>query len=562
MSMASRTHLLRRGGASIETSARWLLVEAIAGAVPFGSRMTVSTLDSDQALSLLDREGLPVRLIRLPPGPSELRFPDDGASGAEVVRIAEAGPLTAAMIIGRNATVRVLRDPGRVLMSMRTALSLVIKGEFREVARRFTARGGGIDIADVASKVEPRAAPRVRGTPSRWPLSVVYRTPDLDLAGAQISLFELAAGLTKQDRVRATVWADRDGPLRADYDAAGIDVVVRPTRSLFAGNVADYRAAVEAETAVLRTLDPDLVHANTIQTFSVLEAATTIDVASLWNLRESANWQNCIDDLPPAVRAHAMSGFGFAQHIIFVSEASRRGWRDRLPADARVDVVPNALNPARFDAKDQAAARMTARARLGIAPGDISVVCVGTLCARKGQGDLLDAAQRLPTQSHDRCRIDFVGDTGDGYGRAIDRDMRKTKGLPARIRHLPATEQIADHYSAADVFVCCSRSESYPRTILEAMAHGLAIVTTGVDGISEQITDGASGLVYAPGDTGQLAAMLERLIADETVRESLARGAGKAFSELPSFEAMLEAYADVYRQMCQVPDPATAEQPS
>ena len=559
VSMASSVHVLHRGGASIETTALWVLVKA--GAVPFGSRLTVSTPNGDQSLPLLDKEGLPVSLIRLSTGPSQLRFPTDGATGHDVVRITEAGPMTAAMIIGSNAALRVLRDPGRLFTSMRTAFSLVLKGEFREVVRRFAYRGGGIEIANIAAGFEPRTIPRLRVTPSRWPLSVVYRTPDLDLAGAQISLFELASGLAKQDLVRATVWADRDGPLRANYNSAGIELVVRPTRSLIAGNLPDYRSAVEAETEFLRTLEPDLVHANTIQTFSALEAATTIGVASVWNLRESANWQNCIDDLPPAVRARAMSSFGFAQHTVFVSEASCRGWRACLPADASVSVVPNALNPTRFDTNDRVATRIAARARLGIVPGNISVVCVGTLCARKGQGDLLDAAQRLPANIHDRCRIDFVGDTGDHYGRTIERDIRKTKGSPAHIRHFPATGQIADHYSAADIFVCCSRSESYPRTILEAMAHGLAIITTGVDGISEQITDGASGLVYAPGATEQLGAMLQRLVIDETARGSLASGAGKAFSDLPRFGAMLDAYADVYREVCHVPDPTLLERP-
>ena len=57
---------------------------------------------------------------------------------------------------------------------------------------------------------------------------------------------------------------------------------------------------------------------------------------------------------------------------------------------------------------------------------------------------------------------------------------------------LPETAEPGRFYQAADVFVCTSRVESFPRVTLEAMAHGLPIVTTPVFGIREQVRPGTS----------------------------------------------------------------------
>ena len=69
---------------------------------------------------------------------------------------------------------------------------------------------------------------------------------------------------------------------------------------------------------------------------------------------------------------------------------------------------------------------------------------------------------------------------------------------------LPETGEIHDFYRLADIFVCTSFEESFPRVLLESAAHRLPIVSTNVNGIAEMLAPDEAWLV-PPGDRYQLA---------------------------------------------------------
>ena len=101
---------------------------------------------------------------------------------------------------------------------------------------------------------------------------------------------------------------------------------------------------------------------------------------------------------------------------------------------------------------------------------------------------------------------------------------------------------------AADVFVCTSRIESYPRVTLEAMASGLPIISTHVFGLAEQLVDGVNALFYSPGDIPGLATALERLLADDRQRAALAGESSTVLASLKTFEEMVDDYEETFRE--------------
>lgn len=74
----------------------------------------------------------------------------------------------------------------------------------------------------------------------------------------------------------------------------------------------------------------------------------------------------------------------------------------------------------------------------------------------------------------------------------------------------------------ADIAVHCSRTtEPFGQVIVEAMAAGCAVIAAAAGGPLEIVTDGVDGLLVDPTDTAELAAALDRLIDDQSLRTEL-----------------------------------------
>ena len=84
-------------------------------------------------------------------------------------------------------------------------------------------------------------------------------------------------------------------------------------------------------------------------------------------------------------------------------------------------------------------------------------------------------------------------------------------------------------YATANVFVLPSHDEGLSLALLEAMAHGLAIVATPVGAHAEVIDNGKNGLLVPPGDGAALAAALRQIITDKALRRRLGQAARDSF---------------------------------
>jgi glycosyltransferase involved in cell wall biosynthesis len=109
--------------------------------------------------------------------------------------------------------------------------------------------------------------------------------------------------------------------------------------------------------------------------------------------------------------------------------------------------------------------------------------------------------------------------TDDAYLRNIRRLVRRTH-LVEHVCICPSITdaQLADCYSACDVFVLPSRQETSPLAILEAMYAGLPIIATRVGGIPELVPDGVRGYLVEPARPDRLAEKLGSLLRDDAAR--------------------------------------------
>jgi glycosyltransferase involved in cell wall biosynthesis len=93
-----------------------------------------------------------------------------------------------------------------------------------------------------------------------------------------------------------------------------------------------------------------------------------------------------------------------------------------------------------------------------------------------------------------------------------------------------------------------SRAEGLPNVLLEAMAHGKAVVTTPVGGIPTVVEDGKTGLLVPTDDPVALREALERLLADADLRRRLGEAARQRVIEYCSWDRVTDQTLAVYAQ--------------
>ena len=199
-----------------------------------------------------------------------------------------------------------------------------------------------------------------------------------------------------------------------------------------------------------------------------------------------------------------------------------------LPS-ANVKVIPNGIDPLRFKGEGK-------RTR--------KILVVSRMFKRKGIQHLLEAVDGL-NLDHE---IHIVG---DGPYLSDLKRMAKGLGLSPRIRfygHLEnSSEQLIQLFETSSIFVFPSMSENFPMVLLEAMAAGLAIVTTRGTGCQEAV--GESARLIDPGDVRGLRATVIELTSDPDLCRSLGRSARQRLEENFSWDTVAAKYVNVYERI-------------
>lgn len=156
-------------------------------------------------------------------------------------------------------------------------------------------------------------------------------------------------------------------------------------------------------------------------------------------------------------------------------------------------------------------------------PQDVPVVLfAGRLMWKKGLGAFVQAAKAL----HNKARFVVAG-----YAEASSPDNVPVTQLEAwasagLIEWLGKRDDMPDVFANSNV-VCLPSTygEGVPKVLIEAAASGRAIVTTDTPGCRDIVQDGVNGLLVPPGDDDALIRAIERLCADDELRQRMgARG--------------------------------------
>ena len=119
----------------------------------------------------------------------------------------------------------------------------------------------------------------------------------------------------------------------------------------------------------------------------------------------------------------------------------------------------------------------------------------------------------------------------------------------ARIRFVPYEKdpaKVPQFYQAADMYLHAAYADTFPNTVLEALACGTPAVATSVGGIPEQIEDGETGFLTPPRDAEAMAARIEQLLADGALRQRMGAKAAEVARERFSLDRQVDEYLSFF----------------
>jgi len=388
-------------------------------------------------------------------------------------------------------------------------------------------------------------------------MKVLYLNHTAQISGAEHALLALLKRLP--DDIDPAV-ACAEGPLAHEVRELGIPVMpvggtsgslkLHPVYTPRA--MSDVAASAFALTRLARRFGADLVHANSIRAGVIAVLGRRIGVSPVA--------VHLHDNLPPGLLSSASLGaIAHADGMLACSEYVL-GQLRAAPRPEVVRVVHNPVDTTRFDS--DRIDRESARAALGLEPGQVALGMVAQVTPWKGQDDAVRMLSLLRGQ-HPGLRLLLVGSpkfVGRGtrydnlaFARSLEALIR-SEGVHDEVIQLGEREDIPEILRALDVFLAPSWEEPFPLAVIEAMAMRVPIVATVHGGLPE-IVNADNGVLLPPRRPDRWAEAVGRLIRDPERREAMgARARETVVQELDAprwamrvtraYEDILEAVTD------------------
>jgi glycosyltransferase involved in cell wall biosynthesis len=346
---------------------------------------------------------------------------------------------------------------------------------------------------------------------------------------------DLASALQRRgDIVRVFVGGTLPGPVTEELDRLDVPWELIPSLRRVIDPLSDVAAVWQLRNA-LRAFAPEIVSTHTAKAGLVGRlAASMLRLPSIYTPH---GWS--IGD-----RLSRRSGTIFAMverlaarwcdRIVNVCEAERElAARHGIPDHGgRLAVIHNGVHDVAGDL----------RAKAGRAVEIPQIVTVARMEEPKDHVTLLEA---LALVKDCKWRLNWIGD-GPFSGEIRQRALGL--GIADRIEFL-GHRDARPILAASHVFVLSSRSEGFPRSILEAMRSALPVVATRVGGVAEAVADKRNGWLAERGDAQGMAAGLRLLLSRPDLRASVGAANRDRYEKEFSFDRMLNKTTRLWEEV-------------
>ena len=362
------------------------------------------------------------------------------------------------------------------------------------------------------------------------PVRIAFCITDLDPGGAEQALVQIVTRLDRSEWEPAVFCLSQPGELVERLESAGIPVRCFGARA--ARNVGVLvglrRALREFRPQILQTF---LYHANIAGRVAGWTARVPHIVCGIRVAERRSRFRLRLDRWTDwMVERHVCVSEGVAEFARTVG---------RLPA-AKIVAIPNGVDAKRF-----AEAPPADLIEFGIPANARTLLFVGRLDFQKAPELLIEAAARcLP--AHPDAHVLLVG---DGSLRDPLAAQAQETTIADRIHFAGPRSNVPGLMRSACALVLPSRWEGLPNVVLEAMAAGLPVIATAVEGTGEVVRSGETGWLVPADSVAALADAITAVLDRPELAAALASTAQRLVSECFTWERSAAGYASLYRSL-------------
>jgi glycosyltransferase involved in cell wall biosynthesis len=331
-------------------------------------------------------------------------------------------------------------------------------------------------------------------------VKIAYVIDSFNVGGTELNAVRTAEALSRRKYVLTVFHLSEKGPLKARYQALGVDMVHLPLSNLYSAGTA---AQGIRFANFLNNRRIDIVHTHDVYTncFAIPWARLLTRCTVL----ASRRWT---DDVPrAALKTINRVACKFA-HLILVNSDSVADFiirNERVPGK-QIVTIRNFISDTAFLIVSEAE-KQKRREMWGVPAAAFVIGCVSRLAPVKNHQFLIRALAVLPPRFH----LVLIG---DGQVRRDLESLAAELGVIARVHFTGEVLSEENLHQFFDVSALVSRSEGFPNAIVEALAARRAVVATPVGGIPDLVKHESTGLIVEQNDVEMLAAHLSRLSQD------------------------------------------------
>ena len=231
-------------------------------------------------------------------------------------------------------------------------------------------------------------------------------------------------------------------------------------------------------------------------------------------------------------------------HLIFVSDICREQWSEYINKDIRTYYLPNSINEIEVQ-KTKALKKENLYETLNFSKDNLNIVLVGSVQPRKGQDMLIEILEDIKALNKN-IKIHIVGGISKhNRGDLMYDAFMKSPASDIVVFH-GFKSNVMEYIYMSDICIFTSRSEAFPRTILEYMVFQKPIVSTNVSGVPEMITHNENGLLCDADNSKVFFQNLKNMVDNSALQEKLSLNAYNTYNQVFSKKSQISKALNIF----------------